>query len=214
MKIVAIISQKGGSGKTTLALHLSVASSNSGRNTAVIDLDPQASSTKWADRRQKFSEVPVVMSVHASRLNHEMERVRSNGGEMIYLDTAPHSDSAALEAAKAADLILVPCRPAILDLEAISNTLELVSTTRKPIYVVLNAVPPNSSEWKEAAEAITALGVEVCPSRLVHRIAFSRSLINGLTAQEFEPDGKAKLEAEHLHDFVCSHIQELEPALV
>ena len=107
MKTIAIISQKGGSGKTTLALHLAVASAAAGRNTAVIDLDPQASAANWADRRK--AELPVVLSAHARRLPHEIRRVREIGGEMLYLDTAPHSDSAALEAAAAADLVLIPC---------------------------------------------------------------------------------------------------------
>ena len=66
MNAIAIVSQKGGSCKTTLALHLAVASAAAGRNTAVIDLDPQASSTHWLDRRT--AEVPVVLSAHASRL--------------------------------------------------------------------------------------------------------------------------------------------------
>ena len=122
MKTIAIVSQKGGSGKTTLALHLAVASAAEGRNTAVIDLDPQASSANWSDRRA--AEVPVVLSAHASRLRHEIRRVRQTGGERLFLDTAPHSDSAALEAARVADLVLIPCRPAILDLEAITSTLD------------------------------------------------------------------------------------------
>ena len=106
MKTIAVVSQKGGSGKTTLALHLAVASAEAGSNTAVIDLDPQASAANWSDRRE--AELPVVLSAHARRLPHEIRRVRETGGEMLYLDTAPHSDSAALEAAAAADLVLVP----------------------------------------------------------------------------------------------------------
>ena len=130
MKTIAIISQKGGAGKTTLALHLATAFALSGRNAAIIDLDPQASSANWSDRRA--SDMPVVLSAHASRLAHEMDRVRQTGGDVLVIDTAPHSDSAALEAAKAADLVLVPCRPAILDIEAIHNTLGLVGTTGTP----------------------------------------------------------------------------------
>ena len=90
MQTVALISQKGGSGKTTIALHLAVAFASSGRNTAVIDLDPQASATNWSDRRK--AELPVVISAHASRLQHEMRRVRDAGCELLVLDTAPHSD--------------------------------------------------------------------------------------------------------------------------
>lgn len=204
MKTVAIISQKGGAGKTTLALHLATSSALQGRNTAIIDLDPQASAANWSDRR--VAEVPVVLSAHASRLNHEIGRVKDMEGDLLIIDTAPHSDSAALEAAKAADLILVPCRPAILDIEAISNTLNLVKTTGKPIFVVMNAVAPQGSEATEAAEAIAELGVGICPVQLRQRVAFSRALISGQSAEEFEPDGKAAQEASQLYAFMCEHL--------
>ncbi len=204
MKTVAVISQKGGSGKTTLALHLAVASSLAGQNTAVIDLDPQASAAKWSDRRAE--ELPVVLSAHASRLAHEMKRVQQAGCQLLFLDTAPHSDSAALEAAKASDLVLIPCRPAILDIEAITNTLSLVKTTRAPVFVVMNAIASQGHDGDEAAEAIAALEVDVCPVRLVNRVAFSRSLITGQVAQEFESHGKAAQEAEQLHTFMCAQL--------
>ena len=204
MKTVAIISQKGGAGKTTLALHLATSATLEGRNTAIIDLDPQASAANWADRRE--ADLPVVLSAHASRLAHEMKRVEEMEGELLIIDTAPHSDSAALEAAKAADLILVPCRPAILDIEAISNTLDLVRTTGTPIHVVMNAVAPQGNEAAEAAEAIAGLGVGVCPVQLRQRVAFSRALITGQSAQEYEPEGKAAHEAEQLHAFMCAQL--------
>ena len=205
MKIVSVISQKGGSGKTTLALHLAVASSSEQRNTAIIDLDPQASSTKWSDRRN--AELPVVLSAHASRLYHEIQRVDETGGEILFIDTAPHSDSTALEAARVSDLVLIPCRPAILDMEAISNTLDLVKTTGKPVFVVMNAVAAQGQETEEAVTAIAAIDVQICPVRLVSRVAFSRSLITGQTAQEFEPNGKASHEIAQLHEFMCAHLQ-------
>lgn len=204
MKTVAIISQKGGSGKTTIAVHLAVAAVQAGRNAAIIDLDPQASSAKWSDRRD--AELPVVLSAHASRLPHEIKRVEETGGDLVILDTAPHSDSAALDAAKLADLVLVPCRPAILDMEAITNTLDLIRTTKTPVFVVMNAVAPQGNEGKEAAEAIAELDVGVCPVQLVNRIAFSRALITGQTALETEPAGKAADEASQLHAFMCAHL--------
>ena len=154
MKTIAIVSQKGGSGKTTLALHLAVASASAEHNTAVIDLDPQASAANWSDRREK--ELPVVLSAHASRLSHEIARVREIGGEMLYVDTAPHSDSAALEAARTADLVLIPCRPAILDLEAITNTLNFLRTTGTPVLVVLNAIASTGQDARLAEQALSA----------------------------------------------------------
>ena len=192
MKTIAIVSQKGGSGKTTLALHLAV-----------------ASAANWADRRS--AELPVVLSAHASRLPHEIRRVREIGGEMLYLDTAPHSDSAALEAARAADLVLIPCRPAILDLEAITNTLAFLRTTGKPAAVVLNSVAPTGQDAAQAEQALAAHQVRTCPVRLGRRIAFARALITGQTAQEFEPDGKAAREIEHVHTFVCDLVHTSTP---
>ncbi len=204
MQTVAVISQKGGSGKTTLALHLAVAAAIAGKNTALIDLDPQASATKWSDRREE--DLPVVISAHASRLSHEMNRVKEAECEILFLDTAPHSDSAALEAAKAADLVLIPCRPAILDMEAISNTLDLVLAKKTPVFVVMNAVAPQGKEAKEAAEAIAELDAPVCPVQIVSRVAFSRSLISGQTAQEVEPRGKASQEVQQLNTFLFKHL--------
>ena len=210
MNTIAIVSQKGGSGKTTLALHLAVASAAQGRNTAVIDLDPQASSANWSDRRT--AEVPVVLSAHASRLHHEIRRVREIGGEMLFLDTAPHSDSAALEAARAADLVLVPCRPAILDLEAITNTLSFIRTTSTPTLVVLNAIASTGQDALLAAEALSAHDVETCPVRLGRRVAFARALLSGQSAQEYEPFGKAALEVKRLHDFITRKFEDFNPS--
>ena len=182
MKTISIVSQKGGAGKTTLALHLAVAASQAGMNTAVIDLDPQASSAKWADRRQ--SDLPVVISAHASRLAHVLETARAEDGELVLIDTAPHSDNAALEAARMADIVLIPCRPSILDLEAIANSLDIAKLAHKPATVILNAVAPSGSEADEAEEAITELGGEACPLRLVHRVAYARAIVDGHAAQE------------------------------
>ena len=207
VQTVALISQKGGAGKTTVALHLAVAFAASGRNTAVIDLDPQASAANWADRRQ--AELPVVISAHASRLQHEMRRAQDAGCQLLVLDTAPHSDRTALDAAKAADLILMPCRAAILDIEAVTTTLELVQTTGKPVYAVLNATTPQGHEAREAAEALAELNVQACPTWLGNRVAFARSLISGQTAQEIDPKGKAAQEIDILHAFVHAILQQL-----
>jgi chromosome partitioning protein len=203
MRTIAIISQKGGSGKTTLALHLAVAATHAGMTTAVIDLDEQASSAKWSDRRK--AELPVVVSAHASRLDQVLETARSTGGGLAIIDTAPHSDKPALDAARAADFLLVPCRPSILDLEAVANTLDIAKLAGRPAIVILNGVAPSGSEADEAAEAIIQMQGEVCPVRLVNRIAYARAIVYGQTAQEYEPHGKAAQEVANLHEFICAH---------
>lgn len=205
MHTISIISQKGGSGKSTLAVHLAVEAAKSGKNTAVIDLDPQASAASWGDRRQE--DLPVVISAHASRLPQQMKHVEKNGGELLVLDTAPHADSAALDAAKASDLVLVPCLPNIFDLEAALRTVELLQTTGTPFFVVLNEVAPvGSSEADEAAAVLRERFAPVCPTRIAKRVAFARSLAYGQVAGEFEPGGNAAREIQRLHVFVCQHL--------
>lgn len=211
MQTVAIISQKGGAGKTTLAVHLAVASAEAGLNTAIIDLDPQASSANWGDRRT--APLPVVISAHASRLAHEMERVRELEGQRLYLDTAPHSDAVAVAAARAAELVVIPCKPNILDIEAAGSTIGLIKTTGTPHFVVLNGVAPFGAEADEAEAAIREMyEVPVCPARLTTRVAFARSLAFGQVAQEFEPEGKARQEIEALHTFMSEALNSRTPS--
>ena len=110
----------------------------------IIDLDPQASAAHWADRRE--AALPTVLAAPASRLRPELDRALAAGVDLLYLDTAPHSDSAALKVARAADLVLIPCRTAILDLEAITDTVQFLATTGTPALVVLNAVSPHGHD--------------------------------------------------------------------
>src|SRR4051812_35511095 len=107
MKTLAILSQKGGAGKTTLAVHLAVAAERSGRPAVLVDLDPQASATGWKDSRA--SETPVVVSAQSARLSQILASAASGGAAIAILDTAPHSEGTALTAARSADYILIPC---------------------------------------------------------------------------------------------------------
>jgi chromosome partitioning protein len=201
MKVIAIISQKGGAGKTTLAVHLATAAAAAGHTAAVIDLDPQATAASWADRRTAAA--PEVISGQAARLPALMKAAENNGADFLILDTAPNADQTASLAARAADLVLIPCRAAAFDLEAIETTLMLSKAAAKPAYVVLNAVPPRSSIGREAAEGLTTRGARVAPHQLTHRAAFAHGVIDGRTAQEFEPQGKAAEEIEALYRWLC-----------
>lgn len=205
MNVLALINQKGGSGKTTLALHLATAAWRDGRQTLLVDLDPQASAAEWHDSRAEAH--PAVVSVPPSRLRKVLQTAGESGAQLVVLDTAPHAESTALEAARAADLVLVPCRPSIMDLRAVGKTIDLLRLADARAYAVLNAVPPKGSVVDEAAEAIEKLGLPVCPVRLGQRVAFSHSLIDGRTAQETEPDGKAAEEVQHLYKWTCAHVR-------
>ena len=112
-------------GKTTLAIHLATAFVSGGYDTVLLDLDPQTSAAEWKDARQ--DEKPPVIAVPAARLQKVIEEMKAAGTEILIIDTAPHSEGTALTAARAVDLILVPCQPSIMDLRALRKTTELLA---------------------------------------------------------------------------------------
>lgn len=198
MKIVAIESQKGGTGKTTTALNLAIAAERAGQTTVVIDLDPQASAAGWKDTR--LGDAPIVVSVAPARLMQALQAAENGGADLAFIDTAPHAESVALAAAKAADLILIPCRPGILDLRAIGTTADVTKIAGKPAFVVLNAMPPGATRLiADARAAVAVHGLEVAPVVIEQRAAFGHALTAGQTAQEFEPQGKAAEEIAALY---------------
>jgi chromosome partitioning protein len=201
MKTVAIISQKGGAGKTTMAIHLAVVAEQHGCRTAVFDLDPQASATSWADRRK--SPTPVVVSAQASRLSNLLEQAAAQSADLVLIDSAPNADSASLAAARVADLILIPCRPAVFDLDAIGTTLNLAAVAHKPAWVVLNAVPPTGKLGEEAAATLQQGGVQVAPQALHQLVAFTHAVNDGRSAPEYAPTSRAAAEVNTLFGWLA-----------
>jgi chromosome partitioning protein len=203
MQTIAIISQKGGTGKTTLALNLAVAAERDGRSSVIIDLDPQASAKAWHDSRE--AEAPIVVSAQAARLPEILETSKQHGAEFILIDTAPHSESSALAAARVADLVLIPCRPGILDLRAIASSADICALAKVNAAVILNSVPPKGSLTSEAEEAVRNYGLPTVPVQIGHRMAFVHSLTAGQAVLEFESTGKAVEEIKSLYKWACQH---------
>ncbi len=202
MKTVAIISQKGGAGKTTLSTHLAVEAETRGMQTALFDLDPQSSASSWSDKRGTGT--PVVVSAHAARLPALLKEAEAQHADLVIIDSAPNADSASLEAARAADLILIPCRPAAFDLQAIGTTLSLASLAKKKAFVLLNAVPVQGRTGEEARKALESRGVSVAGSCIHHLVAFSHSVNDGRTAQELDPKSRAASEIRALFDWITA----------
>lgn len=196
MQTVALVSQKGGSGKTTLAVHLCVEAAGRGAKALLIDLDPQASAAAWGDWRGDRG--PDVATEHPARLEAALKAAAAQGYDVVILDTAPHADQAALRAAKAADLVLVPCRPAAFDVAAIKATLEVCDLAKSKAVVVLNAAPIRSRVVAGAIERIAAFGGAVSPAVIRQRVAFQHAINAGQVAAEFEPEGAAATEISAL----------------
>lgn len=197
MKIVAIVSQKGGAGKTTVSTELAVMAVQNGYRTVVFDLDPQASAGVWADDRGGAA--PQVISVPAPRLSGFLGQAREAGADLVLLDTAPHADAIAVAAAKAADLVLIPCKPSPRDAKAIGSSLVTVADLAgKPCWVVINEAKAGTSMNRLMVRALEDAGVRVCPVQLGDRIAFVNALVKGQTASEWEPEGKAANEVAKL----------------
>jgi chromosome partitioning protein len=207
MDVIAVIAQKGGTGKTTVVLSLAVEAERRGVTVAVIDLDPQATATNWGDRRE--AETPVIVSAQPARLRHVLKAAQDQGAQLVLIDTPARSEQAALEAAKAAQLVLVPCRPAIYDLETVATTAELVGYAGgRPVAVILNGVPPRGTKGEQAADVIRSLTLLVCPASFGYRAAFNDAGALGLTAAEYEPEGKAAREIEQVYEFMSKLVKE------
>ena len=207
-KTIAVISQKGGAGKTTLAVHLAVAAKQAGYASAIFDLDPQASAEAWGGWRK--DEPPEVAPAKAATLPRTLAKVAASGIEMLLLDTPGAAAAEAMAAAEAADLILIPCRPRALDLDAIRQTAALALAARRPAFLVFNASSTRPGPVRaDALEVARALGVEVAPVRLAERAAYHRAMEDGRAAQEIEPHGKAALEIAALWDWTCDQLNVL-----
>ena len=205
MPTIAIISQKGGAGKTTLALHLAAAAQEAGRVALVVDTDPQATASQWAAWRREAP--PEVIDSPPPRLAAKIDAALAQGAELIVIDTPPHADSAARAAVEVADLVLIPCRPSAFDLSAIQTTAKLVQLLRKPAFVVFTAGPPNAPRvYAEAGELVESYGTPACPIMLPDRAAYRHASAEGRTVTELEPDGKAADEVRALYAWTCRQV--------
>jgi chromosome partitioning protein len=204
MKTIAILSQKGGAGKTTLAVHLAVAAHREGFEVAIVDLDQQASAEAWGEWRE--GEPPDVVSAKPATLARQLERIASVGVELVVIDTPGAADAAARQAAEAADMILVPCRAAGLDLHSIEQSAGLVRLTGKPGFLVFNAVPPSvRSIRQDMREVAGRYGLEAAPMWLTERAAYRNAVNDGKSVQETEPNSKAAQEIAALWEWTRLH---------
>lgn len=205
MQTIAVISQKGGAGKTTLALHIAVAAELAGYSTVLIDMDPQGTAEAWSEWRKEAP--PVVIPAKVGTLVRTLEKAGGLGADFAVIDTPPLAEAEARAAAKAADLVLVPCRPNAFDLHSIRTTTDLTRFAAKPAFAVFNSGPATAPRhYAETTELVTEIGMQVSPARLSERASFRHATGSGKAAQEIEPEGRAAEEIEELWRWICEQV--------
>ena len=204
MKTIAILSRKGGTGKTMLATHLSVEAERNGHTTALIDLDPQASTAKWGDQRE--DDTPVVIEAPASRLDHWLDFVEENGATFAVIDTPPDIDTFALKIAKKASFVVIPCGTSKADLEANEGIMDAVTTVNVPGRIILNHVAANSDLDLEARKATKHYDVVCAPCQIGRRVGFIHAYNSGSVVQELEPNSKSTREIQALYRYIVKEM--------
>ena len=205
MKILTVLSRKGGPGKTTLAVNLAVAAEQAGHRVAIVDLDSQASASEWSDWRE--ADTPAVVSVHSARLPQVLHKLQEGGVTFAILDTPPKIEEIAADAAKAADFAIIPCEIGAFDLKAIEKTIWVGNKAKCPMRIVFNSVPARASMLYPAKRAVQVYGVPLSPCFVGDRVAFSHAIIDGLSVLEYEPKGKASIEIQALFRYIVKEME-------
>lgn len=204
MKTIAFASQKGGAGKSTLAAHLSTladAEASNGPPALLIDIDPQGSLAFWHSMRQ--AETPALVKTDHRQLPTVLDAARSDGIEWVFLDGPPHDSAAIADMMRVADLVIIPTRPSAFDLAAVSATVQMAATLKRPHLAVINSAAPrrgvaHAATTTEARGVLKGMGAEVWSDAIVQRAALAHAIAGGMSVGELEPDGQADREMKAL----------------
>ena len=155
----------------------------------------------------RIEKTPEVISVHSARLPQELHRLQQLGVTFAILDTPPKIEDIALDAAKASDLAIIPCKLGAFDLKAIEKTIVVGNMAKCPMRIVFNAVRARSSMLDPAKRAVQVYDVDAAPCIIGDRVVFSHSVIEGLGVMEYEPKGKASIEIQALFRYISKEME-------
>src|SRR5215469_9057824 len=200
-KTVALANLKGGAGKSTTTINLAVVAENQGIPTTIIDIDPeQQASARWKDSRSMPR--PEVLSAVYTRLPQSVTDAERAQVDLILIDCPALVPAITAEAIKIADLVLVPCRTTVQDLQFLPTTVDIAADKQKPAVVLLNAVEAQLKETEQARAFIKSRGFALAPMSLSKAVAYHRSITAGLGVTEFEPNGKGAQEILNLLNWI------------
>jgi chromosome partitioning protein len=189
-RVITIAQQKGGAGKTTLAAHLALAWQALGERVALVDIDPQASLSRWFALREAqlgTGRTGVELTqITGWRATAEIDRLRQ-AYSLIVVDSPPHAQTDAKIAVRAADLVVVPVQPSPLDVWATKPTVDLAAAEKVPVLLVMNRVPSRSLLTEETAAALREIDADLAEARLGNRGALAMSMAAGLGVAEHAP---------------------------
>jgi chromosome partitioning protein len=202
MKVIVLASQKGGSGKTTLAAHLAVAAVQAGQRAALIDTDPQHSLTTWAEKREA-EEPPLI---ETPDLRGAIGHLQAEGYDLVLIDTPPTVTPNITRTIRLASLVVIPVRPSPLDVWAAGETVGVCQAQGIPFCFAVNQAIRNAGATTRTMGELSRHGV-VSPSVIYTRIAFSDAMTAGLTAAELDPRNQGAQEIADLLAFMASQCQ-------
>ena len=207
MKILSFICQKGGTGKTTLALNTAVEAMRRGYTVAVVDLDPQPSACAWSDLRGKREE-PLVIDAKPARLAAAVEAARTQAGlDLLIIDTGGRTEEGAFAAAKASDLIIVPVQPSAVDLKSIPATRDLITMAGAPkALAVITRTKPFGTRHRESEAWLKSAKITAAKATIGDRITYQDAYAAGQGVAEYAPSSRAAEEMAALFDEVAGAI--------
>jgi chromosome partitioning protein len=200
MNVIVFASRKGGTGKSTLAAHLAAHAARPSRPMLLIDADPQGSLSLWHELRG--SEQPALRRA-ARGIEDAVKTAKREGYEWVFVDTPPNKSSLVAEAIGLATLVVIPARPSVFDIAAVTDTIALCRELRKPYAVVINAAPAKRSEIEasivaDARAGLTGIKAPVWSGQITQRGDLCFALGAGAGAREFDPDSLAAAEIANL----------------
>jgi len=208
LKTLAIAGQKGGSGKSTIAIHIAVAAEKQGYEVIIADLDPHSqTAAEWASERT--TQRPVVVKLSIKDIKDLQQQAIIEGFNLLILDCPPYIDDVVTEATHFSDFTLIPAQPRFADLRTLPRVIEKV---HPPFSVVLNSCGAGlsgqeSSKTTEARRLLKQSNIPVSHVSIIRREAFTDALNGGEAVVEFESHGKAANEVNKLWNWLQEELK-------